>query len=79
MKNGEEEWQVSLEELIETLWNVNGDKLVLTKSLFPELIETLWNVNFVVGHVFYDFVSELIETLWNVNQPLRCAETLGGL
>ena len=32
-------------ELIDTLWNVNGDKLVLTKSLFPELIDTLWNVN----------------------------------
>ncbi len=33
------------EELIETLWNVNGKLFTKDTALVKELIETLWNVN----------------------------------
>ena len=32
-------------ELIETLWNVNNNKIYGSLGLADELIETLWNVN----------------------------------
>ena len=34
-----------INELIETLWNVNEEKFVVLGSDCVELIETLWNVN----------------------------------
>ena len=34
-----------VQELIETLWNVNVDTGALRNSITHELIETLWNVN----------------------------------
>ena len=38
-----------MEELIETLWNVNDHAPVLETLRLNELIETLWNVNFIHG------------------------------
>ena len=32
-------------ELIDTLWNVNADRLDSDRRLLYELIDTLWNVN----------------------------------
>ena len=32
-------------ELIDTLWNVNSQFLVLSLKFVDELIDTLWNVN----------------------------------
>ena len=55
-------------ELIETLWNVNGEHIERYNELIAELIETLWNVNTVRKSALYFFLSELIETLWNVNE-----------
>ena len=61
------EW---VQELIETLWNVNTLSETTCKCSKSELIETLWNVN---HFAFYDYKNqrpELIETLWNVNMIL---------
>ena len=67
MKNGEEEWQMSL--------GINRN-IVECKSFFVtvvavtvlELIETLWNVNTEQSlPLHWHHCRELIETLWNVN------------
>ena len=39
-----------LQELIDTLWNVNSAKRPLSSPLSFELIDTLWNVN-PVNHI----------------------------
>ena len=54
-------------ELIDTLWNVNVNHIMLYNTCLNELIDTLWNVNFFVQHIFLVVFLELIDTLWNVN------------
>ena len=56
-----------INELIETLWNVNQDRKKWLKRLVLELIETLWNVNSSFLPYQWAIWVELIETLWNVN------------
>ena len=41
-----ETFQISGQELIDTLWNVNTHHTTLTVPSRIELIDTLWNVNF---------------------------------
>ena len=38
----------SLQELIDTLWNVNVSSFIFSKNAIVELIDTLWNVNSVI-------------------------------
>ena len=54
-------------EIIETYWNVNGDKKDRNKCLYPEIIETYWNVNDYCIHEKHAQFAEIIETYWNVN------------
>ena len=59
-----------LQELIETLWNVNYFKKAVEAGIDEELIETLWNVNYDKFIAMADATIELIETLWNVNEVI---------
>ena len=56
--------------LIETLWNVKGDKF---KYHIEDgvLIETLWNVKKKTPKKPTDHQKVLIETLWNVKMVYR--------
>ena len=38
-------YTVNLQELIDTLWNVNFSGSVFNANVLVELIDTLWNVN----------------------------------
>ena len=58
--------QEFVEELIETLWNVNLLLDIISQHKAIELIDTLWNVNACLCHSLQPSV-ELIDTLWNVN------------
>ena len=62
-------WNVkqAINELIETLWNVNLFTNAFQGVATVELIETLWNVNFHDIRLRMLRNKELIETLWNVN------------
>ena len=44
---------IDVDELIDTLWNVNASVIIVPVQLQFELIDTLWNVN----------VSELVKGL----------------
>ena len=60
-----------MQELIDTLWNVNKKSEAEKKRQVKELIDTLWNVNQKVALKEYNaLVKELIDTLWNVNSSV---------
>ena len=57
----------ALRGLIETLWNVNTETLVLPKPLQPfnrNIVEYKWHYTGLAEKTYY---HGLIETLWNVN------------
>ena len=56
-----------LQELIDTLWNVNSEVMSIKDEYTAELIDTLWNVNSFTTINKKDADFELIDTLWNVN------------
>ena len=58
---------IDVDELIDTLWNVNALAQHFEESENSELIDTLWNVNASVIIVPVQLQFELIDTLWNVN------------
>ena len=58
---------LSVAELIDTLWNVNGEGIRRWSDGERELIDTLWNVNEEWGRRMASELRELIDTLWNVN------------
>ena len=62
--------------LIETLWNVNMQKLPKSWELMEVLIETLWNVNLALKMTWDIKSVVLIETLWNVNSNPAIALTV---
>ena len=55
-------------ELIDTLWNVNENRLEKLCRFLFELIDTLWNVNKNTKEQRKSTTAELIDTLWNVNE-----------
>ena len=57
----------TIEELIDTLWNVNQRPLRSQAKDNNELIDTLWNVNLSLYFPLQLLLRELIDTLWNVN------------
>ena len=59
--------RATVEELIDTLWNVNPKKCFTPRYPNGELIDTLWNVNRIGIQKSLKPVFELIDTLWNVN------------
>ena len=72
-----QEGLLKIEELIETLWNVNDKVRAILGLDKMELIETLWNVNRNLLKDSQAMNMELIETLWNVNQRQYCSVTGG--
>ena len=60
-------WYDADSELIDTLWNVNEEKWIVSIYLMFELIDTLWNVNEELNEMEAWALVELIDTLWNVN------------
>ena len=58
---------IDVDELIDTLWNVNPARNLSRVFAKKELIDTLWNVNALAQHFEESENSELIDTLWNVN------------
>ena len=63
--------QEFVEELIDTLWNVNLLLDIISQHKAIELIDTLWNVNTTPRSFVSDGILELIDTLWNVNKQKR--------
>ena len=62
---------IPLNELIDTLWNVNFFFLSISISVAAELIDTLRNVNKRTSSKNRRLYCELIDTLWNVNAKLE--------
>ena len=46
-----------LQELIETLWNVNSKIQQILSNVINELIETLWNVNRKTKEYYIDILG----------------------
>ena len=63
--------------LIETLWNVKVEIVLLSVLYATVLIETLWNVKKGLAHSSSDATIVLIETLWNVKSQTTYNKWVG--
>ena len=54
-------------DLIDTQWNVNKNKLGIGANAYTDLIDTQWNVNKYPNSLLSRVKNDLIDTQWNVN------------